>query len=310
MGRSFPAAGLNPGGGTRVQICMGAAAILAAAWLAQDPAPDPAELVRALGAEEHAERDRAERALREIGLPARDAVAAAAADDPDPEIRERAARLLRRPPFLLVDPALARAVAALDSASDPEWHAAVEAALGHGRDDARDALEALLPALSKIGRPRAEQLLAVLNGPAANGLLYGIVVSRPDMEKRPAGVEIWINVSDRELGLEDNMGRHRIRVLEAEEFGRVGGGSGCGGRYRPIPTFTLAPGGARVKRRSDFFRTDRVANHGGSSSWRSGGPGRYLIRTEYESRRQPEADPESAFWEGVVVSNGVECFVR
>src|SRR5262245_34585489 len=75
--------------------------VLALAWPAargaDEPAPSAAEIARLieqLGSKEFDKRDEASKKLAAIGPPAQDALAAAAKDSGDPEIRSRAGRLV------------------------------------------------------------------------------------------------------------------------------------------------------------------------------------------------------------------------
>jgi hypothetical protein len=276
--------------------------VLAMAAGPQDAA-DVQALIEALGDDDPAARDEAERALIKFGRGARAALERAAGSSADPERRDRARRLLRHPTFLPIPAELAEPLIRLGSADDARWLAAVEELLAADPAAAKSAIALWADRGPELARFRAGQMLSVLDRPAADGLAYGIVVSKPVSADAPSGVEIWINRSSGELALEENMGSHRIRVLERRR-GRmtVGGGAGCGGPYRPVPVFLLPPGGARAAPRASFFSTRKTSSNGTSSTHHNYGPGRFEVWTEYGCG----PDDESPRWTGKVESNRVE----
>jgi RNA polymerase sigma factor (sigma-70 family) len=104
-------------------------------------------LVRQLGDDEFAARERASRELEAIGPDAGPALRTALADDPSPEVRHRADRLLRRFPAAAArpTPTEARAVEVLEKAATPEARAALAALAAREHDSPlkREAAAAL-----------------------------------------------------------------------------------------------------------------------------------------------------------------------
>ncbi len=151
------------------------------------PAADVArarELVRRLGSDSYADRERATRDLAEMGRRAAGPLRAALAD-PDPEIAARAAGLY--PPAAAADLAARAAAFAADRAGRydhdlPGWEAFWAAA---GDDPAARSLF-----LAIVREPANAELLVAIGGPAGRGaaaaVAGGVVYGRPPVPPRPA----------------------------------------------------------------------------------------------------------------------------
>jgi hypothetical protein len=245
-----------------------------------------------LGVEQPAVRDEAEQKLKNIGPPCYEHLKRAL-KHADPEIRDRAKRILDDPAFLLVDEVLRERLA---SEKSEQWHEVVRGLLKLPLEKLRDVLKAPAKAEGVSGF-RAKQLLDVVSSPPKDGLIYGIVLEKQTFKGQPTGIEIWLNVSDSRRSYEKRMGQHHIETLK-----------GPGPRHKRIScgettqfqVFDLAPGTANVSVRSDFSST----SHGGTGVSISLQPGGYAVRTEYASKLLPSKIDN--LWTGSAKSNVVE----
>lgn len=191
-----------------VLVLVGTFALLALV-LIQD---DVAAQIEQLGSEAPARRDAAEAELERIGTRAYPAVLNAT-QSRDPEIRDRARRLLTRPPFLAEEIARGR----LDALATDRWAESVEHMLTLKPERLKVALESGLNQTEGDARFRAEQVLAIVSAAPRNGLKYGIVLeTRVFEDVEPRGLEIWINISEKTLVIEDRHGRHALVSKSAD----------------------------------------------------------------------------------------------
>ena len=114
------------------------------------------------------------------------------------------------------------------------------------RSKLRDALESAILIAKGLPQFRARQLRNLVMGTPEDGLLYGIVLAKPVLSpnETPSGIEIWLNVSDRDRSYGTQSSGYSIN---SKNGSRMGGRRTLVAGARRFSTFSLSAGKFRVR---------------------------------------------------------------
>lgn len=278
---------------------------------------DVNKLVEQMGSEDYAEREEAERKIRELGAKARPALEAAK-DHEDLEVRTRIRQLLSEAGFLPVEEAWRETVSKLDHESLSKLREGVEELLKGAREDALKTLKVCEEWGQARLKFRVKQLIDILTREAAPPLRYGILVAQPEFkaDDKVAGLEFWINESQEPMKLKDLAGKPTLEELEPQAKGPGGGMvvrvvGGVGRERKNPPPFELTGGASRILERQDLTEDASSPYRITSSSGFGGrGVGAHALSREYKSDGAGADESQGKVWEGIRKSNRVEFKIR
>ena len=258
-----------------------------------DPAARVKALVAALGEDDPALREAAEKELLGLGSGAREALEAHA-DHADAEVRARVRTILQDVRFLPVEAILLPALVKFGSPSPEQMQAGAEELLKADRGKVKEALKVCVERGAETLRFRAKQLTQVLwpGGELQVGTVLGREFYAAGEPVR--GLEILLNDTDKDLVLAGTAHTDLVCLQPAELTLQVR-------LFVPaLKSFTLKAHSARV--------LEYDLRRGEDSS----GPGKYHLRLTFNSTKDyvEDAEDRKKVFQATLTSEGSDFHVR